>query len=131
VVHPVKITGADRFARALLPKGGKVQVVSVHHQAIEKLGKDLVILATSPDGKIVEGVRHKRFPNVLGVQFHPEKRLLWDADIIYQKRPGDGQTNHIAAWYKKDKKAQAFHRAYWRLVGEMLTQSALSQPAEK
>lgn len=129
VVHPIKLVGRSRFRRALLPAGGLVRVVSVHHQAVEKLGRGLEVIATSPDGKIVEGLRHKRFPNVLGVQFHPEKTLLWDTDRIYLAHPGADQPNHIAHWYNKDKKAQALHRAYWRLVGQMLTRSARTRPA--
>ena len=54
----------------------RVRVNSVHHQAIRKLGRDLVVEARSiPDG-IVEAIRYEPagevVPWVYGVQWHPE-----------------------------------------------------------
>lgn len=46
-------------------------VVSVHHQAINRLGKDVVVEATAPDG-IVEAIRWNGKSFVFGVQWHPE-----------------------------------------------------------
>lgn len=41
-----------------------------HHQAIDRLGKGLVVAATAPDG-VIEAVVHERAP-LTGVQWHPE-----------------------------------------------------------
>ena len=46
-------------------------VNSSHHQAIDRLGKDLEVCAVSKDG-IIESVKHKT-KNIVGVQFHPER----------------------------------------------------------
>ena len=46
-------------------------VNSSHHQAIDKLGDNLEVLATSKDG-IIESVKHKNL-KIIGVQFHPER----------------------------------------------------------
>ncbi|MGZ5499277.1 MAG: gamma-glutamyl-gamma-aminobutyrate hydrolase family protein, partial [Candidatus Aminicenantales bacterium] len=42
------------------------RILSSHHQALEKMGQGLVAIASSRDGKIVEAVEHKKYPNVLG-----------------------------------------------------------------
>jgi putative glutamine amidotransferase len=123
-IHPVRFVGASTFAMELMPKGGTVHVASVHHQAIEKLGQDLEAIATSLDGKVIEAIRHKTYPAVLGVQFHPEKSVLWDEEKVYRKRQGAPVTNYVASWFGKDQKARDFHAAYWRLVSRLLTVSA-------
>lgn len=52
----------------------KTKVNSYHHQAVNKVGKGLLVTAKSEDG-FIEGleVPNKRF--VLGVQWHPERML--------------------------------------------------------
>lgn len=47
------------------------RVNSIHHQGVNRLGKDLVVEARSPDG-VIECVRHASLPFVVGVQWHPE-----------------------------------------------------------
>lgn len=46
-------------------------VNSLHHQALDVLGKDLAVCAVSEDG-IAEAVVHTGHPFLLGVQWHPE-----------------------------------------------------------
>ena len=55
-------------------------VNSHHHQAIEKLGRELVATAWAPDGIVeaVEDPRSDRF--VIGVQWHPE--IAWEKDEL-------------------------------------------------
>jgi putative glutamine amidotransferase len=50
-------------------------VNSLHAQGIDGLAPDLVIEAEAPDGQI-EAVRHRLAPFVVGVQWHPEYRVL-------------------------------------------------------
>lgn len=47
-------------------------VNSIHHQAVKDLGRDLSIEAVSGDDNIVEAIRYRRAPFVMGVQWHPE-----------------------------------------------------------
>ena len=76
--HAVKIGKAS----LLLSLAGeeRVFVNSHHHQAIEKLGENLVATAWASDGLIeaVEDSRPERFG--LGVQWHPE--LGWNEDVL-------------------------------------------------
>jgi putative glutamine amidotransferase len=50
--------------------GPSTSVNSLHHQSIDRLGRDLVITARAPDG-VVEGVELPG-TDLLGVQWHPE-----------------------------------------------------------
>jgi putative glutamine amidotransferase len=50
----------------------EIEVNSLHHQGINKLGKDLTVVATSPDG-LVEACEIKSHPFLVGVQWHPEE----------------------------------------------------------
>ncbi len=60
----------------------RVFVNSHHHQAVDKVGRELVATAWSSDGLIeaVEDCRPQRF--VVGVQWHPE--LGWQEDSLSQ-----------------------------------------------
>ncbi len=47
-------------------------VNSIHHQAVKTLGRDLNIEAVSASDGLIEAVRYRRAPFVMGVQWHPE-----------------------------------------------------------
>jgi putative glutamine amidotransferase len=77
--HPIRFSEASIFSREMGFSPEKpVDILSAHHQAVDRTGRDLVVAATSADGKIVEALTHKRYPNVLGIQFHPDYSRLWD-----------------------------------------------------
>ena len=44
---------------------------SLHHQAVDQVGKDLIVSAISEDG-LIEAVEHTTHPFCIGVQWHPE-----------------------------------------------------------
>ena len=75
--HAVKVMGeGTRLGRVL--GSLEVQVNSMHHQAIDRLGFGLREVAWAPDG-VIEGVEmpgEDRF--VLGVQWHPEELVGHD-----------------------------------------------------
>ncbi|HOZ94826.1 MAG TPA: gamma-glutamyl-gamma-aminobutyrate hydrolase family protein, partial [Ottowia sp.] len=61
------------------------RVTSIHHQCVDRLGRDLVLEARSPIDLVPEGIRHTGYPFVLGVQWHPEFHLNGNgaaADIL-------------------------------------------------
>ena len=95
--HTLQIGDGTLFVKAMgFKSSDHPRVLSAHHQAIGKMGKGLVAAASSRDGRVVEAVTHKRYPNVLGVQFHPEHYLLWDAEPRQKQKPGDAPTSFLA-----------------------------------
>ena len=57
----------------------KFSVNSAHHQAIEKLGRNFRVSASSSDG-VIEGIEHKKHKWCMGLQWHPEF-LITDNDL--------------------------------------------------
>jgi putative glutamine amidotransferase len=76
--HRVKILEGSMLGQ--LAGGDSAPVNSHHHQALEKVGRELVATAWAPDGLIeaAEDPRDDRW--VLGVQWHPE--LAWEQDSL-------------------------------------------------
>ena len=68
--HAVSFCEGGVFAEWFRGAGG--QVVSIHHQAIKSLGRNLVAEAVSPTDGVIEAIRLASDPFVLGVQWHPE-----------------------------------------------------------
>jgi putative glutamine amidotransferase len=69
--HEVRLEPGSGLAR-LYGELGPRRVVSIHHQAINKLGRDLMVEARSVDDGIVEAIRMKGSSYVCAVQWHPE-----------------------------------------------------------
>ena len=67
--HPVSIVPGSKLDQIL--NASQITVNSLHHQAVDSLGKDLTVNAVSEDG-IVEAVSHINHPFCIGVQWHPE-----------------------------------------------------------
>ena len=67
--HAVDLAAGSRLRAAL---GARPSVQSAHHQAVDRVGADLVVTGRAPDG-VVEAVEHRTLP-VVGVQWHPEDR---------------------------------------------------------
>ncbi|HEX4928463.1 MAG TPA: gamma-glutamyl-gamma-aminobutyrate hydrolase family protein [Burkholderiales bacterium] len=69
--HPVRLEPNSGLAR-LYGETGPHRVVSIHHQAIKRLGRDLEVEARSIDDGVVEAIRMKGKGYVCAVQWHPE-----------------------------------------------------------
>jgi putative glutamine amidotransferase len=66
--HDVRVAADSRLARVL---GSTALVVrSAHHQAVDRPGAGLRVVAVAPDG-VPEAVEHETAP-ITGVQWHPE-----------------------------------------------------------
>ena len=73
--HLVRITAGTRLAR-LLPGGTRLeaQVNSSHHQAVNVVGGNLVVSATSAEDGVIEAVELDSTAHfAVGVQWHPER----------------------------------------------------------
>jgi len=59
------------------------RVVSNHHQGIDPkhIGAGLIVCAYSEDGSI-EALEHRDYPNILGIQWHPERM----DDLAHRKK---------------------------------------------
>lgn len=91
-------------------------VFSAHHQQAEKLGKGFEVIATSTDGKVVEAIAHKRFPNVLGVQFHPEASVNYNPTVRVRFTPEDKEPFSLNAFLEARPPTMEFHRKLWAWV---------------
>jgi putative glutamine amidotransferase len=69
--HRVRLEPGSGLAR-LYGETGPRQVVSIHHQAINRLGRDLVVEARAEDDGVVEAIRSRGAGYIAAVQWHPE-----------------------------------------------------------
>jgi putative glutamine amidotransferase len=99
-------------------------VCSSHHQAVDRLGKGLQVAATSLDGRVVEALTHRRFANVLGVQFHPEPFAIYQNTGRGSKiTPQDTSTTTLHD-YLAAKGSLEFHYAFWSCFSRLLSGTA-------
>ncbi len=69
-IHPVNLIEGGVLERAY--KTDELNVVSVHYQGVDTLGKGLTVEATAPDGVIEAISANINGAPVLAVQWHPE-----------------------------------------------------------
>ena len=67
-IHPVEIKNSSMLHKIL--GTNEFNVKSYHHQAVNKLGRNLTISAVAPDG-IIEGLESDQH-SIVAVQWHPE-----------------------------------------------------------
>jgi putative glutamine amidotransferase len=83
-VHEVRVQSGSRLAAAL---GAEVlQVNSMHHQAVDRVGEGLTVVAHAPDG-VIEGVEWTADDWwMVGAQWHPEELMgtpePWDRALF-------------------------------------------------
>ena len=69
--HEVRFEPGSRLAAIYSGlEGGRVN--SIHHQAVDRLGSDLLLEARSVEDGVVEAIRARGSAFVAGVQWHPE-----------------------------------------------------------
>ncbi|MDR6584382.1 gamma-glutamyl-gamma-aminobutyrate hydrolase [Herbaspirillum sp. BH-1] len=57
-------------------------VNSIHHQAVRDIGRDLSVEAVSGPDQIVEAIRYRKAPFVMGLQWHPEFHRAGGAELL-------------------------------------------------
>jgi putative glutamine amidotransferase len=79
LAHTVKLRQDSRLAGIV--GDDEVLVNSLHHQAIDKLGQGLRVVANAPDG-IIEAVEGIDATWIVGVQWHPEWLIQSDQRML-------------------------------------------------
>lgn len=87
-------------------------VYSNHHQAVKDIGKGFNVIAASMDGKIAEALQHRKYSNVVGVQFHPEAAFLYDAGQNFRLTPDD-TVSFTGPQILQKTHSMEFHRKFW------------------
>ena len=108
VSHPIRFT--EHWPLSPRSREATEDVLSSHHQAVDKLGRGLQVAATSLDGKVVEALTHRRFENVLGVQFHPEYSRGWTP----QRRCTNTVEDNPSSNYRLNTEMAAFYGQFWK-----------------
>ncbi|MFP5320395.1 MAG: gamma-glutamyl-gamma-aminobutyrate hydrolase family protein [Acidimicrobiia bacterium] len=67
--HEIEVEAGSALARAMGAE--RVTPMSWHHQAVDRLGEGLRVVARAPDG-VVEAIEVDGHPEVVAVQWHPE-----------------------------------------------------------
>lgn len=57
-------------------------VNSIHHQAVKTLGRDMMIEALSVPDQMVEAIRYRKAPFVMGLQWHPEFHRAGGVELL-------------------------------------------------
>lgn len=116
--HRIKMILPERMQFFLEGSDSNPYLLSSHHQAAGRIGKGLRVSATSMDGKIVEGLLHEKYPNVIGFQFHPEPSFLYQPEIRFREIPGQLSLGSYIELYGKEK-GEIFNRNIWKWMGEV------------
>ncbi len=120
-LHRIKFTAKGKFCSEFgFKKDAVPYICSAHHQTTGKLGKGMKIAATSLDGKVVEAVEHEKYPNVLGVQFHPEFPILYDPEQKFRFAPEDKEETSLISILESNPPSLDFHRKIWSWFGAKL-----------
>jgi putative glutamine amidotransferase len=69
--HTLKLVPDTGLAK-LYPNRREATINTIHHQAVNKLGRGMVVEAVSTQDSIVEAIRWRGPSYVVGVQWHPE-----------------------------------------------------------
>jgi len=121
VFHRIKLGINSVFIRKMnMNKKNFPFVLSSHHQAVKKLGRDLYVSAVSLDGKVIEAIEHKKYKNVLGVQFHPENYILYKKGLLFKRGPEHAQDFSLRDFLKKNYPSMKFHINLWKWFSESL-----------
>jgi len=79
--HKIYIKNETKLLNII--KNKEIMVNSAHHQAVNKLGKDLIKSAEAGDN-IIEAIEHKDHPWCIGVQWHPEFLITNEDQALFK-----------------------------------------------
>ena len=120
--HPIKSIQKNHFFDNIFwSENPTPRVYSSHHQAVKDLGRNIETIATSVDDKVVEIIAHKKYKNVIGVQFHPEVSSIYDPEgEKYFWNPED--TTRMSYYtYLQNTNSLKFHRDFWTKTSDIFS----------
>lgn len=79
--HSIRMTEGGLLA-GLLDSKPVALVNSIHHQAVNTLGRDIIVEATSTDDQIIEAIRYSKSNFVVGLQWHPEFHRAGGGELL-------------------------------------------------
>lgn len=71
IYHYVKSIKGTPMYTTYSKYNGRINVMSLHHQCINKLGSGLVVTMRAEKDNVIEAIQHKTLP-IFGVQWHPD-----------------------------------------------------------
>jgi len=107
--HKIKIL-PKTILSTMMASNIQPTVLSYHHQSVNELGMNIRLTATSLDGKVIEGIEHKKYKNVYGVQFHPEYNVLYSNTETVKLSPTDKPKTSKDIL---DENSQQFYKSFW------------------
>jgi putative glutamine amidotransferase len=121
VFHRIKLKKNSIFVKQMKMKEKDTPfILTSHHQALQKLGKNLLVAATSMDGKIIEAIEHQKYKNVLGIQFHPEPYSLYQKGRYFKKVPGQPLDFNLRYFLEDNPPSMSFHKKIWLWFSQSL-----------
>lgn len=79
--HSIRMTEGGLLA-GLFDSKPVALVNSIHHQAVNTLGRDIIVEATSTDDQIIEAIRYSKSNFVVGLQWHPEFHRAGGSELL-------------------------------------------------
>ncbi len=111
IFHQIRFTRRGYFHELFTnPEAVFPLVLSAHHQAVGRKGAALDVIAISMDGKIVEGLQHAIYRNVVAVQFHPEPASIYQPQTQFATFPGKSFSPYELL---NQSNSLAFHKLFW------------------
>ncbi len=117
--HRILVEEESHLEQVLADNQTLPYVLSSHHQAIDRLGKGFWVTARSSDSKIIEAIEHVRYPNVMGIQFHPEVITLYEQESKITFAPGEDAVNSFIDLYPGPE-GEEFHLNFWKYFGNLI-----------
>ena len=94
-------------------------MLSSHHQAVILEENSYRATAWSADGRIIEAIEHKNYPNVIGVQFHPEVDYIFDKEHRITLDAGEQSAVSFMDMYPGSM-GKDFHYSFWQHIASLL-----------
>jgi putative glutamine amidotransferase len=79
--HPIQFPGGSLLGTLFATQATPL-VNSIHHQAIKNLGRDMAVEAIAGSDNIIEAIRYRKAPFVMGLQWHPEFHRAGGAELL-------------------------------------------------